>query len=225
MTFTPSPCSPQCRAISWSGPSALLNTNRTAYPVASTWRFTGVRIVQSAVGLQQIEIVPTGDFAAAHVTGGPYMPMNLVLGLSVTDGAAHSWSASCDVNWLTLNDAATAAGLTSPAAGSQIVIGFAPSADNLAIDAEPATLDGNCVETDTPLSEALSHERATAVRAGLRRLRRLDRETLVAFYVEGRSLAEMSQQFASPLGTIKRRLHVARKRLAAELVELEGVAV
>jgi RNA polymerase sigma-70 factor (ECF subfamily) len=93
------------------------------------------------------------------------------------------------------------------------------------IDAEPATLDGNCVETATPLSEALSHERATAVRAGLRRLRRLDRETLVAFYVEGRSLAEMSQQFASPLGTIKRRLHVARKRLAAELVELEGVAV
>ncbi len=93
------------------------------------------------------------------------------------------------------------------------------------IDVEPCTLDGACVETATPLSEALSRERATAVRAGLRRLRRLDRETLEAFYVEGRSLAEMSQQFASPLGTIKRRLHVARKRLAAELVEMEGVAV
>ena len=36
---------------------------------------------------------------------------------------------------------------------------------------------------------------------------------------------KMSQQFASPLGTIKRRLHVARKRLAAELVEMDGVAV
>ena len=93
------------------------------------------------------------------------------------------------------------------------------------IDMEPVTLDGACVERETPLSEALSHERATAVRAGLRRLRRLDRETLEAFYVEGRSLAEMSQQFASPLGTIKRRLHVARKRLAAELAEVEGVAV
>ena len=85
------------------------------------------------------------------------------------------------------------------------------------IDAEPSTLDGVWVERETPLSEALSHERASAVRAGLGRLRRLDRETLEAFYVEGRSLAEMSQQFASPLGTIKRRLHVARKRLAREL--------
>jgi RNA polymerase sigma-70 factor (ECF subfamily) len=45
----------------------------------------------------------------------------------------------------------------------------------------------------------------------------MDRDTLVAFYVKGRSLVEMSDQFASPVGTIKRRLHVARKRLAKEL--------
>jgi RNA polymerase sigma-70 factor (ECF subfamily) len=63
------------------------------------------------------------------------------------------------------------------------------------------------------------------VRAGLRRLRDLDRRTLVAFYVEGRSLLEMSREFESPLGTIKRRLHVARKRLAQELQSLETVAV
>ncbi len=42
----------------------------------------------------------------------------------------------------------------------------------------------------------------------------------MAFYVEGQSLIEMSAAFDSPLGTIKRRLHVARKRLAAELEEL-----
>jgi RNA polymerase sigma-70 factor (ECF subfamily) len=51
-------------------------------------------------------------------------------------------------------------------------------------------------------------------------LRALDRDTLTAFYIEGQSLAEMSTAFDSPVGTIKRRLHVARKRLAQELEEL-----
>ena len=31
----------------------------------------------------------------------------------------------------------------------------------------------------------------------------------------------MSDEFASPVGTIKRRLHVARKRLARELAEMQ----
>lgn len=82
---------------------------------------------------------------------------------------------------------------------------------------EPATLAATCVETATPLTEALSRERRSQVRHGLNRLRKLDRETLVAFYVEGQSLVEMSNAFDSPVGTIKRRLHVARKRLAREL--------
>ena len=47
--------------------------------------------------------------------------------------------------------------------------------------------------------------------------------TLVAFYVHGQSLVEMSEEFRSPVGTIKRRLHVARKRLAKELEELVAV--
>jgi RNA polymerase sigma-70 factor (ECF subfamily) len=58
------------------------------------------------------------------------------------------------------------------------------------------------------------------VRAGLDRLGALDRQTLVAFYMNGRSLVQMSDDFASPVGTIKRRLHVARKRLAQELAEM-----
>ena len=33
----------------------------------------------------------------------------------------------------------------------------------------------------------------------------------------------MSPEFRSPVGTIKRRLHVARKRLAKELEELVAV--
>ncbi|HEV3344823.1 MAG TPA: sigma-70 family RNA polymerase sigma factor [Pirellulales bacterium] len=73
---------------------------------------------------------------------------------------------------------------------------------------------------ESPLGQVLAAERRRQVRAGLRRLRSLDRQTLVAFYVKGRSLVEMSTEFRSPVGTIKRRLHVARKRLARELEEL-----
>jgi RNA polymerase sigma-70 factor, ECF subfamily len=88
------------------------------------------------------------------------------------------------------------------------------------VSIERETLEATCVERRTPLAAALDRERAGQVRAGLRRLRSLDRETLVAFYVKGQSLVEMSDAFHSPVGTIKRRLHVARKRLARELVEL-----
>lgn len=79
---------------------------------------------------------------------------------------------------------------------------------------EPEVLEATCAVGDTPLSAALSVERRSQLRAGLDELRALDRETLVAFYVKGRSLIEMSDEFDAPLGTIKRRLHVARKRLA-----------
>ncbi|MFZ5831175.1 MAG: RNA polymerase sigma factor [Planctomycetota bacterium] len=81
--------------------------------------------------------------------------------------------------------------------------------------------EGLCVERGTPLSAMLRRERETQLQAGLKRLADLDRETLVAFYFDGRSLIEMSERFASPVGTIKRRLHVARKRLARELAGIE----
>lgn len=74
---------------------------------------------------------------------------------------------------------------------------------------------------NSPLDCLLESERAAAVWGGLSRLRDLDRKTLIAFYVEGRSLKEMSDDFASPVGTIKRRLHTARSRLREELGELE----
>jgi RNA polymerase sigma-70 factor, ECF subfamily len=82
---------------------------------------------------------------------------------------------------------------------------------------EPQALDATCVESYTPLDAALARERATQVRGGLARLGELDRHTLEAFYVRGESLAQMSTSFAAPIGTIKRRLHVARKRLAQQL--------
>jgi RNA polymerase sigma-70 factor (ECF subfamily) len=83
--------------------------------------------------------------------------------------------------------------------------------------AAPDVLASACVESETPLCAALARERQRQVRAGLDRLGELDRDTLVAFYVDGRSLVEMSDEFQSPVGTIKRRLHVARKRLKKQL--------
>ena len=88
----------------------------------------------------------------------------------------------------------------------------------VSLDAQRLTCD--FVEAETPLGEILARERADQVRHGLDRLAELDRDTLVAFYFHGRSLVEMSDQFDSPVGTIKRRLHVARKRLAKELATM-----
>ncbi|MCA9247567.1 MAG: sigma-70 family RNA polymerase sigma factor [Planctomycetales bacterium] len=81
-------------------------------------------------------------------------------------------------------------------------------------------LEAVCVEPVTPLANALESERREHLYRGLDRLTEMDRDTLVAFYIEGQSLVEMSDGFASPVGTIKRRLHVARKRLAKQLESL-----
>ncbi len=83
--------------------------------------------------------------------------------------------------------------------------------------ADTDLLKSSCVERRTPLVVILAREREDQVRCGLRRLRAMDRDTLVAFYFDGSSLREMSRKFETPVGTIKRRLHVARKRLAKEL--------
>ena len=85
---------------------------------------------------------------------------------------------------------------------------------------EPGKVEANCVEHETPLSRMLDQERRDQVHLGLDKLTDLDRDTLVAFYFHGHSLVEMSDEFESPVGTIKRRLHVARKRLARELSRL-----
>ena len=85
---------------------------------------------------------------------------------------------------------------------------------------EAEKYEAQCVEHETPLGKVLAREREEQLHRGLNRLADLDRDTLVAFYFRGQSLVEMSDQFQSPVGTIKRRLHVARKRLAKELQTL-----
>ena len=85
------------------------------------------------------------------------------------------------------------------------------------IATENATLEAGGDGGETPLSAVL---RANASRSGPDWSGwGLDRETLIREYVEGQSLVEMSAAVDSPIGTIKRRLHVARKRLAQQLEE------
>lgn len=89
-----------------------------------------------------------------------------------------------------------------------------------AVSVEPEMLAATLATDRSPLDDALTAEREDQVRAGLSRLRDMDRETLEAFYVRGQSLIQMSDEFDAPIGTIKRRLHVARKRLAKEVEEM-----
>ncbi|MEL7263544.1 MAG: sigma-70 family RNA polymerase sigma factor, partial [Planctomycetota bacterium] len=80
---------------------------------------------------------------------------------------------------------------------------------------DPETMQATCVDYNTPDDAADRAEDAQGVREGLSRLNDLDQQTLTAFYLKGQSLIEMADAFDAPVGTIKRRLHTARKRLAA----------
>jgi len=68
-----------------------------------------------------------------------------------------------------------------------------------------------------PIDELIRAEQRRSLYAGLQRLKPVDRATLVAFYIRGQSLKEMSREFETPIGTIKRRLHVARNRLRRQM--------
>jgi RNA polymerase sigma-70 factor (ECF subfamily) len=82
---------------------------------------------------------------------------------------------------------------------------------------DPEVLQNTVAEERLPVDDLIRAEQRTELYKGLDRLKALDRETLVAFYIQGRSLKQMSRQFETPVGTIKRRLHVARNRLRQQL--------
>ena len=86
-----------------------------------------------------------------------------------------------------------------------------------AVSTEPVLLEATVVLDETPHAFAVAGERASFVREGMDRLREMDRDTLVAFYVRDKSLLEMSHHFDTPVGTIKRPLPVAHQRLAKEI--------
>lgn len=83
--------------------------------------------------------------------------------------------------------------------------------------AESGVLENAKAAGATPLEEMVRDEQRAELWQGLDRLKPADRATLVEFYIKGRSLQDLSRDFAAPLGTIKRRLHVARKRLRRQL--------
>jgi RNA polymerase sigma-70 factor (ECF subfamily) len=82
---------------------------------------------------------------------------------------------------------------------------------------ESEVLDNAPATGDSPLEELVKAEQAAELYRGLDRLKPVDRATLVAFYLRGRSLKQMSREFETPVGTIKRRLHVARNRLKKQM--------
>lgn len=86
---------------------------------------------------------------------------------------------------------------------------------------DPTSFSSVTSHREAPWERVLQTERASELHSGLSRLRRLDRETLQAFYFEGQSIQEMSDRFSSPVGTIKRRLHTARNRLKETLSDMQ----
>ena len=83
------------------------------------------------------------------------------------------------------------------------------------VDAD--VLDNAEADDANPLDTLVKAEQAAQLHKCLERLKPIDRATLVAFYIRGRSLKQMSREFETPVGTIKRRLHVARNRLKKQL--------
>jgi len=78
---------------------------------------------------------------------------------------------------------------------------------------EPDLLQQTADRNAGPLDQLMAAETRGELWEGLDELKPLDRDTLVAFYIRGQSLLQMSRSFETPVGTIKRRLHVARNRL------------
>ena len=86
-----------------------------------------------------------------------------------------------------------------------------------AYGADQDLLQNTAAEEASPLDGLVRAEQNAELYRSLERLKELDRETLVAFYIRGRSLKQMSREFETPVGTIKRRLHVARNRLKKQM--------
>jgi len=69
--------------------------------------------------------------------------------------------------------------------------------------AEPEFLDSVEGRVRGPVEELERNEAKAELHAGLKQLKDLDRETLEAFYLRGRSLKQMSREFETPVGWTK----------------------
>ena len=114
-------------------------------------------------------------------------------------------------------DYVTAADRHSEAAIVEVLAREAPGVAVLAEEA--GGVRASTMWAVDPLDGMVRAEARAELRAGLRQLKPLDRATLEAFYLRGESLKAMARAFGTPVGTIKRRLHVARQRLKEALEE------
>ncbi|RMF45044.1 MAG: sigma-70 family RNA polymerase sigma factor [Planctomycetota bacterium] len=92
----------------------------------------------------------------------------------------------------------------------------------------PQAMDDNVMgalasTADGPVDLVLREERTQQVRSGIQQLGETDRETLRAFYFDDQSIHDMARRFDAPAGTIKRRLHTARHRLARYVAEPQAI--
>lgn len=81
-------------------------------------------------------------------------------------------------------------------------------------------------EAQTPLDRMITYENRTTVRKAMRRLHGIYKRVITLRYVEGNLLREVAEILTReegrvvPIGTVKRRLHVARNQLADLLESL-----
>jgi RNA polymerase sigma-70 factor (ECF subfamily) len=86
---------------------------------------------------------------------------------------------------------------------------------------DPQTITGNpAVEFEAPLDHLIEKERCEALHAALCHLKLPYRQVLKWFYFENCSLEQISEMEQIPVGTVKSRLHTARKILSARLQHL-----
>lgn len=80
--------------------------------------------------------------------------------------------------------------------------------------------DTSTADAPAPDELAVQEETRAGVMAALGRLSDANRETTTLYYIDGYSQADISHFTRRPLGTIKRRLHEARKQLRKELIAM-----
>jgi len=83
--------------------------------------------------------------------------------------------------------------------------------------AETSVLESAVRHGPEPLDDLVREERRRKVRDAVAKLKPIDRDALAAFYLRGRTLLEIAKEFDVPVGTVKRRLHTARRRLQGSL--------
>lgn len=82
---------------------------------------------------------------------------------------------------------------------------------------ENSVLEASYGPGETALDRMIAREHVDRLTKALGTLKSIDREALDAFYLKGLSLIETAALFDVPIGTVKRRLHTARKRLKQAL--------